>query len=243
VVCPSGSCTLQVKEYPKFFKDQPAQLKQARQLSDKIYELTDFIVNILQKTDIGATLMAKAAYHPSCHMTRLLGVKEPPLALLKEVSGLVCCQRQERRSKMITGKEQFISRVSGCLNRTTVPEKPTEFVYPHDMQHNYLAGASAQELLNTFITNAQAVGIGIHQCSELDLSTTIVQIIKELGGPVVLANDPLLAGETAELLGRDIDECYIWNTDVSRKENMTKAEEAKVGIAVAAQSPCYPKTR
>lgn len=87
MVCPSGSCTLQVKEYPKFFKDQPVQLKEARQLSDKIYELTDFIVNILQKTDIGATLMAKAAYHPSCHMTRLLGVKEPPLAMLKEVSG------------------------------------------------------------------------------------------------------------------------------------------------------------
>ena len=88
VVCPSGSCTLQVKEYPKFFEDQPDLQEKARQLSNKIYELTDFIVNILQKTDIGASLKAKAAYHPSCHMTRLLGVKEPPLALLKEVAGL-----------------------------------------------------------------------------------------------------------------------------------------------------------
>ena len=134
---------------------------------------------------------------------------------------------------MITGKEQFIPRVSGCLNRTTVPEKPTEFVYPHDMQHNYLAEASAQELLDTFVTNAQTVGIGIHQCSATDLGTTIVQIIKELGGPVVLANDPLLAGETAEMLGCDIDDCYVWNPDSSREENMTKAEGAKVGIAVA----------
>jgi len=88
VVCPSGSCTLQVKEYPRFFEDQPDLKEKAQLLSEKIYELTDFIVNILQKTDIGATLKAKAAYHPSCHMTRLLGVKEPPLALLKEVSGL-----------------------------------------------------------------------------------------------------------------------------------------------------------
>ncbi len=88
VVCPSGSCTLQVKEYPKFFEDQPALRERAQQLGKKIYELTDFIVNILQETDIGASLKAKAAYHPSCHMTRLLGVKEPPLALLKEVSGL-----------------------------------------------------------------------------------------------------------------------------------------------------------
>ena len=134
---------------------------------------------------------------------------------------------------MITGKEQFISRVSGCLNRTTVPGKPTELVYPHDMQHNYLEGASAQELLDTFVANARAVGIGIHQCSETDLGTTIVQIIQELGGPVILANDPLLAGETAELLGRDIDDCYVWSTDAGREENMTKAEGAKVGIAVA----------
>ncbi len=134
---------------------------------------------------------------------------------------------------MITGKEQFISRISNCLNRTTIPEKPTEFVYPHDMQHKYLAGASAQELLDTFITNAQTVGIGIHRCSEIDLATTLVQIVKKLGGSVVLADDPLLAGETTELLGHEIDDCYIWNTDAGRKENMTKAEGAKVGIAVA----------
>ncbi|MBW2658360.1 MAG: (Fe-S)-binding protein [Deltaproteobacteria bacterium] len=88
VVCPSGSCTLQVKEYPHFFKDQPELHEKARKLSNKIYELTDFIVNILGKKEIGASLKAKAAYHPSCHMTRLLGVKEPPLALLKQVTGL-----------------------------------------------------------------------------------------------------------------------------------------------------------
>ncbi len=134
---------------------------------------------------------------------------------------------------MITGKEQFIARVSGCLNRTTVLEKPTEFIYPHDMQHNYLAEASAQELLDTFVTNAQTVGIGIHQCNATDLGTTIIQIVQGLGGPVVLANDPLLAGETAELLGHEIDDCHVWNPDVGREENMTKAEGAKVGIAVA----------
>jgi len=134
---------------------------------------------------------------------------------------------------MITGKEQFISRVSSCLNRTTVPEKPTDFVYPHDMQHNYLAEASAQELLDTFVINAQAVGIGIHRCSEIDLGATIIQIVRELGGPVILAQNPLLAGDTAELLGREIDEFYVWNTDAGREGNMTKAEGAKVGIAVA----------
>ncbi len=88
VVCPSGSCVLQIKEYPKFFEDQPGLQEKARQLSSKIFELTDFIVNVLQITDIGASLKARGAYHPSCHLTRLLGVKEPPLALLKEVKNL-----------------------------------------------------------------------------------------------------------------------------------------------------------
>jgi len=88
IVCPSGSCVLQIKEYPRLFEDYPELQKKARQLSDKIYELTDFIVTILQTTDVGASLKAKAAYHPSCHLTRLLGIKEPPLALLKQVAGL-----------------------------------------------------------------------------------------------------------------------------------------------------------
>ena len=88
VVCPSGSCVLQVKEYPKLFDNHPDLQKKARLLSDKIYELTDFIVNILQTTDVGAELKASAAYHPSCHLTRLLGVREPPLKLLSQVTGL-----------------------------------------------------------------------------------------------------------------------------------------------------------
>jgi len=88
VVGPSGSCVLQVKEYPKFFEDRPELQEKARQLKKKIYELTDFIVNVLGITDVGASLEARVAYHPSCHLTRLLGVREPPLALLNQVKGL-----------------------------------------------------------------------------------------------------------------------------------------------------------
>lgn len=88
VVCPSGSCVLQIREYPKFFKNRPDLQDQARKLGGKIYELTDFIVTVLEKTALGARLDGKAAYHPSCHLTRLLGVREPPLALLKQVAGL-----------------------------------------------------------------------------------------------------------------------------------------------------------
>ena len=71
VVCPSGSCVLQVKEYPNFFKDYPELQEKARLLGSKIYELTDFIVNVLNKKNVGAQLEGKAVYHPSCHLTRM----------------------------------------------------------------------------------------------------------------------------------------------------------------------------
>lgn len=88
VVAPSGSCVLQVKEFPHFFENEPAWKEKARVLADKTFEITDFIVNVLKVTDVGAELHGRAAYHPSCHMSRLLGVKEPPLQLLKNVKGL-----------------------------------------------------------------------------------------------------------------------------------------------------------
>ncbi len=88
VVAPSGSCVLQVKEYPKLFADDSIWKSQAVELADKTWEITDFIVNVLGVAELGAQLQGRGAYHPSCHMTRLLGVKDAPLQLLEQVEGL-----------------------------------------------------------------------------------------------------------------------------------------------------------
>ena len=88
VVAPSGSCVLQVKEFPHFFKGDNEWEAKARLLADKTFEITDFIVNVLKVTNVGAELRGRAAYHPSCHMSRLLGVKDAPLQLLSHVKGL-----------------------------------------------------------------------------------------------------------------------------------------------------------
>jgi len=134
---------------------------------------------------------------------------------------------------MITGKEQFISRISKCLGRITVPEKPSELVYPHNMQRDYLAGASSAETVETFITNSRAAGISVHRCEETEADTTIVRIVREFGPPVMLADDPLLTGETADLLGREFNDCHIWGSAADSRENISRSEGAKVGIAVA----------
>ncbi len=88
VVGLSGSCSYMFKEYPNIFKGDPVWEPKAKKLADKTYELTQFIVDVLQVEDVGATLEGTATYHTSCHMTRLLGVKDAPMKLLKNVKGL-----------------------------------------------------------------------------------------------------------------------------------------------------------
>lgn len=96
VVTPSGSCALQIREYPKFFTDDGKYSARAAALAAKTKELTEFIVGVLGVTKVESRLDGRAVYHPSCHMTRLLGVREPPLQLLAGVTGLtlVPCKNQ-----------------------------------------------------------------------------------------------------------------------------------------------------
>ncbi len=88
VVGPSGSCVQMLKEYPKVLAEEPEWDDRARKLSDKTFELTQFLVDVLKVKDVGSTFTGTATYHPSCHMTRLLGVKDAPRILLENVKGL-----------------------------------------------------------------------------------------------------------------------------------------------------------
>lgn len=88
VVGPSGSCVQMIKEYPNILKDEPEWRERAERLAAKTYELTQFLVDVLKVEDVGSTFKGTATYHPSCHMTRLLGVKEAPRILLENVEGL-----------------------------------------------------------------------------------------------------------------------------------------------------------
>ncbi|WP_339170671.1 (Fe-S)-binding protein [Anoxybacillus sp. FSL W8-1294] len=88
IVTPSGSCATMFKEYPHIFKGDSEWEERAKRVADRTYELTQFIVDVLKVEDVGARLEGKATYHTSCHMTRLLGVKDAPLTLLQHVKGL-----------------------------------------------------------------------------------------------------------------------------------------------------------
>ncbi|RNB79894.1 (Fe-S)-binding protein [Brevibacillus nitrificans] len=89
VISPSGSCTGMIHHYyPKLFENDPQLLAKANALREKTYEFTQFLVNVLGVTDLGAVFPHKVTYHPSCHGSRLLGIKQEPLQLMEQVQGL-----------------------------------------------------------------------------------------------------------------------------------------------------------
>ena len=66
IVCPSGSCTLHVKEHLKSDTD-PVQ---ANYIKSHVYELTEFLVDILGVKSIQANFNFKVGFHASCHGQR-----------------------------------------------------------------------------------------------------------------------------------------------------------------------------
>lgn len=88
VVGPSGSCVGMLKQYPEIFSDDPEWKQEAEKLAEKSYEITQFLVDVLKIVDVGSTFSGKVTYHTACHMSRLLGVKDAPIQLLRHVENL-----------------------------------------------------------------------------------------------------------------------------------------------------------
>jgi L-lactate dehydrogenase complex protein LldE len=89
IVVPSGSCAAMLRyNYPVLFENDKEWAARARALSTRTFEFTEFLVDILEKTDFGAHFPAKVTYHSSCHLYREMGIDHQPRLLLQNVSGL-----------------------------------------------------------------------------------------------------------------------------------------------------------
>jgi L-lactate dehydrogenase complex protein LldE len=101
VVIPSGSCgDMMIHHAAKLLENDPNYGPKAAALAARTYEFTQFLVDVLGVTDVGATAAAPAGdglvtYHASCHGLRGLGVKAQPAALLEGVRGLQRCPLPE----------------------------------------------------------------------------------------------------------------------------------------------------
>lgn len=93
IVCPSGSCTLHIKEH---LHGEPKD--RASFIRNNVYELAEFITDVLKIENLQATFPHKVGYHSSCHGQRGLHLSSmselvaapfsKPELLLKSVKGL-----------------------------------------------------------------------------------------------------------------------------------------------------------
>jgi len=141
VVGPSASCIGYVKNnFDELFYNT-AHHNEYRLLQQNIFEITDFLVNVVQITEFGSVFEHKVTYHDSCAALREYGLKEEPRILLKNVKGLeliemkdtdVCCgfggtfsvkfepistamAEQKVENALETGAEYIVSTDSSCL--------------------------------------------------------------------------------------------------------------------------------
>lgn len=128
IVTPSGSCAAMVRHgYLDLLADDPQALSLARRVAERTWEFSQFLVDGLGVTDVGARFQGKIAYHDSCHLARGLGITRPPRVLLSHVrdaqlvdlpghdeccgfGGLFAIKMPEISSAMLARKLQNIAR-------------------------------------------------------------------------------------------------------------------------------------
>ena len=101
MVVPSGSCSAMIKVfYLDLFHNEPTTLQQVQSLAPRVYEFSQFLVDVIGVHELDASYTGSATYHPSCHLLRELDVRDQPRNLLNAVEGLalkdlpqaeVCC--------------------------------------------------------------------------------------------------------------------------------------------------------
>jgi L-lactate dehydrogenase complex protein LldE len=141
IVGPSASCIGYIKNYFDELFYNSAYHNDYKLIQRNIYEVTDFLVNVIKVTDFGSVFEHKVTYHDSCAALREYGLKDEPRKLLKKVKGLeliemeatdTCCgfggtfavkfepisaamAEQKVEHALDTGAEYIVSTDSSCL--------------------------------------------------------------------------------------------------------------------------------
>jgi L-lactate dehydrogenase complex protein LldE len=132
IVSPSGSCAHMIRHnYPELFADDPDWLSRAQALSKRVFEFTEYLVDVLNITDIGAEWNGTLTYHPSCHLSRGLGIDRQPRTLLANVKGAQIVELPEAQDCCGFGgifsvahpelSAEFLRRKIGNIEKTKSP--------------------------------------------------------------------------------------------------------------------------
>ena len=141
IIAPSASCVGFVRNYYGKLFENSSLHHDVADVGKRIYELSEFLVNVLKIDDFGAELNGKATYHDSCAGLRECRIKGEPRALLSKVKGLeltemndveTCCGfggtfavkfeaisigmgEQKVENALATGAQYLISTDLSCL--------------------------------------------------------------------------------------------------------------------------------
>ena len=91
VVTPSGSCVASARHQHKIVAERSgdqALIRAVEAISPRVYELSEFLIDVLGVVDVGAYFPHRVTLHPSCHATRMLGVGDRTKRLLGAVGGI-----------------------------------------------------------------------------------------------------------------------------------------------------------
>ncbi len=91
IVGPSGSCVGSVRQQHPMLAQRSGDVglqREATAVASRTLDISEFIVDVLGITDVGAHFPHRVTYHPTCHSLRVVRVGDRPYQLLKQVRGL-----------------------------------------------------------------------------------------------------------------------------------------------------------
>lgn len=141
IVAPSASCVGFVRNYYSKLFENSSMHHEVADIGKRIFEFSEFMIEIIKVDDVGAVLKGKATYHDSCAALRECKIKEEPRRLLSHVKGLeltelndveTCCGfggtfavkfeaisvamgEQKVENALATGADYMISTDISCL--------------------------------------------------------------------------------------------------------------------------------
>ena len=105
IVGPSGSCIYHVKHHFDILEQTPT----VKKVRNNAYELCEFIVKILGRTDVGASFPYKVGLHKSCH-----GLRGLKLGSCSEVVGEHFSTEEDLLNKVTGLKLMSLTRKDEC---------------------------------------------------------------------------------------------------------------------------------
>lgn len=99
VVIPSGSCTSMIRRGALDLLPPGSRARtHLEQLIPNVYEFSEFLVNVLGVTDVGARWPGRVTYHDGCHALRELGIHAAPRQLLGAVRDLELVELNDQQT-------------------------------------------------------------------------------------------------------------------------------------------------